>query len=110
MALREFVANAIDRTIREKGDFLPSLLNDDLKVGIVDESQVRAKDGYTRVFVQVNADVQRFYGELPRRFLHFSDQPAQVKESLLPKGRNLSRKTAMVYKSGVFVREIEESE
>ena len=26
MALREFVANAIDRTVREKGDFLPALL------------------------------------------------------------------------------------
>ena len=25
MALREFVANAIDRTVRERGDFVPAL-------------------------------------------------------------------------------------
>ena len=68
------------------------------------------RDGYTRVFVEVNPDVQRFYGELPRRFLHFSGNPALVKESLLPKaGRNLTdRLTPMVYKEGVLVREIEE--
>jgi len=31
MALREFVANAIDRTVRERGDFVPALLNEDLR-------------------------------------------------------------------------------
>ena len=110
MALREFVANAIDRTVREKTDFLPSLQNDDLRVALVEDGAVRARDGYTRVFVEVNPDVQRFYGELPRRFLHFSGNPALVKESLLPKaGRNLTdRLTPMVYKEGVLVREIEE--
>lgn len=112
MALREFVANAIDRTVREKGDFLPALLDEDLRVAIVEDGAVRARDGYTRVFVEVNPDVQRFYGELPRRFLHFSGNAALVKESLLPKAdRNLSgRRTAMVYKEGVLVREIEEDE
>lgn len=112
MALREFVANAIDRTVREKGDFLPALLGEDLRVAIVEDSGVRARDGYTRVYVEVNPDVQRFYGELPRRFLHFSGNAALVKESLLPKAdRNLSgRRTAMVYKEGVLVREIEEDE
>ena len=112
MALREFVANAIDRTVREKGDFLPALLSEDLRVAIVEDGAVRARDGYTRVFVEVNPDVQRFYGELPRRFLHFSGNPSLVKESLLPKAdRNLSgKRTAMVYKEGVLVREIEEAE
>jgi len=112
MALREFVANAIDRTVREHGDFLPSLLNEDLRVAVVEDSGVRARDGYTRVFVEVNDDVQRFYGELPRRFLHFSSRPQLVKESLLPKAdRNLSgKRSAMIYKEGVLVREIEEAE
>jgi len=75
MALREFVANAIDRTVREHGDFLPSLLNEELRAAVVEDSTVRARDGFTRVYVEVNDDVQRFYGELPRRFLHFSSRP-----------------------------------
>jgi len=112
MALREFVANAIDRTVRERSDFLPSLLNEELRVAVVEESSVRARDGFTRVYVEVNSDVQRFYGELPRRFLHFSSKPQLVKESLLPKAdRNLSgKKTAMVYKEGVLIREIQEDD
>jgi len=112
MALREFVANAIDRTVRERSDFLPSLLNEELRVAVVEDSSVRARDGFTRVYVEVNPDVQRFYGELPRRFLHFSSKPQLVKESLLPKAdRNLSgKKTAMVYKEGVLIREIQEGD
>ena len=112
MALREFVANAIDRTVREKGDFLPALLNEDLRVAIVEDTAMRARDGCTRVFVEVNPDVQRFYGELPRRFLHFSGNPSLARESLLPKAdRNLNgKRTAMVYKEGVLVREIAEDE
>ena len=112
MALREFVANAIDRTVRERDDFVPALLNEDLRASIVEDGAVRARDGFTRVYVEVNDDVQRFYGELPRRFLHFSSKPQLVKESLLPKAdRNLNgKRTAMIYKEGVLVREIEEAE
>ena len=112
MALREFVANAIDRTVREKGDFIPGLLNEELRVAVVEDNAVRAREGFTRVYVEINDDVQRFYGELPRRFLHFSSRPQLVKESLLPKAdRNLSgKRTAMIYKEGVLVREIAEDE
>ena len=112
MGLREFVANAIDRTVRERGDFVPAMLSEDLRVTVVDEKSLRAKDGFTRVFIEVSPDVQRFYGELPRRFLHFCTNPSLVKESLLPKAdRNLSgKKTAMIYKEGVLVREVEESD
>ena len=74
--------------------------------------RILARDGFTRVYVEINDDVQRFYGELPRRFLHFSNRPQLVKESLLPKAdRNLNgKRTAMIYKEGVLVREIEEAE
>ena len=59
----------------------------------------------------MNAEVQRYLDQLPRRFLHFSADPSQVKRSFLPKdGRNLNgTKTAVIYRAGVFVREIEES-
>ena len=39
LALREFVSNAIDRSIREKGDW------SGVKIEVVDEAQVRAKAG-----------------------------------------------------------------
>ena len=108
LALREFVANAIDRTIREKGDFLSALKDGSLSISTTD--RLRACDGHTQVFVEMNEAVMRYFGELPRRFLHFSDRPEQVRESLLPKAtRNLGNKrTAMIYREGVFVREIDE--
>src|SRR5437016_2215774 len=51
VALREFVSNAIDRSIREKGDW------SGVKVEIVDEAQVRARRDHTRVFVPMNAEI-----------------------------------------------------
>ena len=112
MALREFVSNAIDRTVREEnGEFVPAILDGRLLVGSVGDEKLKAKDGYTRVYVEMNAEVQRYVDELPRRFLHFSADPSQVKKSFLPKdGRNLNgTKTAVIYRAGVYVREIEES-
>ncbi len=110
MALREFVAHAIDRTVRETGDFISALQGGDLQMTVTDD--MRARDGYTRVYVEINSDVQRFYGELPRRFLHFGSDPTLVNQSILPKDdRNLGeKKTAMIYKEGVFVREIRDNE
>lgn len=111
MALREFVSNAIDRTIREDGDFIPAMENGDLCVSPVQEGSRKAKDGYTRIYIQLSAEVQKYYGELPKRFLHFSDDPSQVHKSLLPKAeRNLGNGlTPMVYRCGVLVREISET-
>ena len=65
LALREFISNAIDRSIREKGDW------SGVKIEIVDESQVRAKRDHTRVFVPMNAEV-----------LQFLQQPGQVVPAL----------------------------
>jgi len=107
MGLREFVSNAIDRTIREDGEFQEAIKSGRLCVKLVEDNQVRAKEGYTRVFVPLSPEVQRFYGELPRRFLHFSS-PELLEQKILPKGgRNLSTgRGAMIYKRGVFVREV----
>jgi len=111
MALREFVSNAIDRTIREKEGFKQAIMDGDLTVIPVMNPQRRAADGFTRVYVEMTEAVHKFYSELPRRFLHFSDDPNQVYESVLPKAeRNLSAsKTPMIYRCGVLVREISES-
>jgi hypothetical protein len=112
MALREFVSNGIDRTLREEnGEFIAAMLDGRLAVTPVCDEKIKAKDGYTRVYVELNAEVQRYVDELPKRFLHFSTDPSQVKRSFLPKAnRNLNGKTsAVIYRAGVFVREIEES-
>ena len=98
MALREFVSNALDRSIRE-GIPLPD---------ITISEATRAKDGYTTIFIPLTPAVQKFYGELPARFLAFSE-PEMLDVKVLPKGK-LSRsisgsRKAMIYKKGVFVRE-----
>jgi len=113
MALREFISNAIDRTLREEaGQFEAAIREGRLAVRKVAESDVRAKDGYTRVYVEANEEVDKYLAELPKRFLHFSENPGDVRKKLLPKGgRNLSAdmRTAMIYREGVFVRELRET-
>ena len=105
LALREFVSNAIDRSIRERGDW------SGVKIEIVEEAQVRAKRDHTRVFVPLNADVLAFYNDLGKWFLHFSE-PESLSKAILPKrNRNLGdRKAAVIYRRGVRVREFESSD
>ena len=105
MALREFVSNAIDRSIREWGDW------SGVTIEIVEESQVRAKKNHTRVFVPMNAEVFEFYNNLGKWFLHFSE-PESLSNAILPKNnRNLGdRKAAVIYRRGVRVREFESSD
>lgn len=105
LALREFVSNAIDRSIREVGNWST------VKVEIVTDAQVRAKSGYTRVFVPLNAEVLQFYNDLGKWFLHFSE-PESLKKAILPKAnRNLGdRSAAVIYRRGVRVREFQASD
>lgn len=103
LALREFVSNAIDFSIRQFGNW------DDVVIKPVDESQVRAKNGYTRVFVPMNQSVYNFYLNLGRWFLHFSEPESLLKSVLEKKDRNFSKnkKNAVIYRRGVFIREFE---
>ena len=105
LALREFVSNAIDRSIREVGDWST------VKIEIVNEAQVRTKAGFTRVFVPLNAEVLSFYNDLGKWFLHFSE-PESLTRAILPKNnRNLGdRKAAVIYRRGVRVREFQSSD
>ena len=102
LALREFISNAIDRAVREHGDWRS------VKVEIVDESRVRAKRDHTRVFLPLTAEVLDFFNNLGRWFLHFSE-PESLDKAILPKAnRNLGeRKAAVIYRRGVRVREFE---
>jgi hypothetical protein len=100
LALREFVSNAIDRSIRERGDW------SGVKIEVVDEAQVRARRDHTRVFVPLSAEVLAFYNDLGKWFLHFSE-PQSLHKAILPKkDRNLgARRAAVIYRRGVRVRE-----
>jgi len=105
LALREFVSNAIDRSIREHGDWRS------VKIEIVDETRVRAKRDHTRVFLPLTPEVLAFYNTLGKWFLHFSE-PESLDKAILPKAnRNLGdRKAAVIYRRGVRVREFESLE
>jgi hypothetical protein len=105
MALREFVSNALDRTVRETGDFKA------VEIDVV-TTKPRARKGWTTVFVPYSIEVEKFHRELPKRFLHFSE-PHLLNEKILPKGnRNLTEdgKGAVIYKKGVFIREYTEDD
>lgn len=80
-------------------------------VEVVDESRVRAKAGYTRVFIPLAQEVYQFYNNLGKWFLHFSE-PESLKLTILPKkDRNFDgRKAAVIYRRGVRVREFTSSD
>lgn len=105
LALREFVSNSIDRSIRELGDW------SGVKIEVVDESRVRAKRDHTRVYVPLTPEVLQFYTNLGRWFLHFSE-PESLDKAILPKkNRNLGeRQSAVIYRRGVRVREFTSSD
>lgn len=100
MALREFISNAIDRTVRDVGTFQSK----NLVVGPCPNH--RAKAGFTRIYVEYDISVQQYYRQLPKRFLHFSNTPELVNQHILPK---LEPGNAQIYRQGVWVREYPKS-
>jgi hypothetical protein len=113
MAFREFVSNAIDAAIavNRQANGKAKWPWDGVKVELVPEDKVRAKRGYTRVFVPAdNEEVIRFFANLGKWFLHFSEPEAITQAILTKKSRNLNADchTAVIYRRGVRVREIEQ--
>ena len=113
MAFREFVSNAIDAAIavNRQANGNAKWPWDGVKVELVPEEKVRAKRGYTRVFVPAdNEEVIRFFANLGKWFLHFSEPDAITQAILAKKSRNLDADchTAVIYRRGVRVREIEQ--
>ena len=106
MALREFVANAIDGSIKVVGDASAA------KVEIVNSNQVRAKDGYTRFFVELTSEVSDFFLNLKKRFLHFGGNFAD-EQVFLQKNNNRNllegNKGPVFFKHGVRIGENEGS-
>jgi hypothetical protein len=109
LALREFVSNALDACFEAGFSLEQASLA--VRVEVVDEDQVRAKAGYTRVFVPLTPEVQEWHNHLNKWFLHFAE-PGLVAEKILPKnGRSLTGlDRPVIYRRGVFVREFEHSD
>lgn len=105
LALREFVSNALD-ACAEQG-----ISNSNMSVELVDENQVRAKAGTTRIFVPANMDVMKFYNEIDKWFLHFKEKDSLDKKILFKNDRNTPDKfgvvtnNAVIFRRGVRVRE-----
>lgn len=99
LAIREFISNAIDQDLVMSGSWK--------NVVIEPTDKVRAKSGYTRIYIPFTHDVQRFYNNLNKWFLHFSE-PENVTRTILPKkNRNIDTDDrAVIYRRGVRVREI----
>jgi hypothetical protein len=106
MAIREFVANAIDHTVKAGADVREANMDRDLAVEIVPDSLVRAQAGYTRVFIEADEDCHKYVDELNRRFLHFGSLPLGNK--IMGKINPDNRK-AQIYLNGVWVCELENS-
>lgn len=104
LALREIVSNAIDACLEQGLSVEQAALA--VKIDIVDEASVRAKEGTTRVFVPLTEDVQEFFTKINSWFLHFSS-PSLISESVLPKNnRSLTgSERPVIYRRGVYVRE-----
>jgi hypothetical protein len=131
LGLREFVSNSIDESSRfEVSNFLSKLIVnnvpqheidqrlkerqlsatdwDKVVVELVNENQVRAKSGCTRVFIPVNDDVLNFKNNLGKWFLHFNEPHLLNKSIFTKNNRNISeKKSAVIFRRGVRVREFE---
>lgn len=91
LACREFVSNALDAV---GGD------HTQVRVEIVGE--VRAKAGVTRVFIPLSTDVNEFFNQLSKWFLHWSDKPWKTSPIITKDFQSKAR----IYRRGVFVREV----
>lgn len=87
MALREFVSNAIDQNGGNA-----CLLN------IVDKPE--GKSDKTRIFVEYNATVRKYYAEIEKHFLHFADNH-DIEQKFFP---NEEPTGPSIYRKGVFVK------
>jgi hypothetical protein len=108
--LREVVTNAMDRAQREaQAQGKPA--GDTSYIDAVTFDAVsgtpRARAGITQVFIEYTEEVEDFHKDLGRWFLHFQDR-SLLKQTFLPKkDRNRGdRKTAVIYRDGVLVREV----
>ncbi len=102
MALREFVSNAIDRTVKGGMTFQEGIRRGHLCVK--PDPSKRAKDGYTRIYVRMDCETTAFYDNLGEHFLHFG-KAENVGLRFIPKSREHNT-GPKIYRQGVLVRQL----
>lgn len=93
MAAREFVSNSADASMTLSGGY------DAMRIELVDEPTRWARDGYTRVYIQADAEIRRFYDELSTNFLIFN-KGFDIDKTIIPKA---DRSPVRIYRKGVKV-------
>ena len=74
------------------------------------DEKVKAKDGYTRVYIEINDEVQRYLDSCPIASCISRPIRRRSGSRFCPRPTKPERqKSAVIYRAGVFVREIEES-
>lgn len=94
MALREFVANALDGALASGFDHTA------VSIEIVDKP--RAKAGHTTVYIPYTPEIEACHKALNVMFLHLGD-PKALKNKILPK-REGFQDTILIYKKGVLAK------
>lgn len=108
MAIREFVSNAIDRTRKANLSVREAQQEGLLRVALVEDKEMRALSTATRIYVLVNDDVERYFNEIPKRFLQFSQDPLRYAKMQPKADRNLTGgQGAVIYREGVYVCELD---
>lgn len=119
MALREFVSNALDAQFEgesfteetPRSELIKGVRRavDNTTVEIVDYDDMRAKKGYTRVYIPLDngGAVENFYKNIGKWFLHFSEPTAVCDKILRKNNRQFANgnQSACIYRRGVFVRQ-----
>ena len=97
MAVREFLSNAIDRSVQGGGS------HKDVKMEVVNNP--RCKAGNTCVYIPLTPEIQEVYNNIGMYFLHFGIGEQYLNEKIIPKlwpdGENVC-----IYKKGVLVSKI----
>ena len=93
MALREFVANAIDGNTVAGGSYKG------VEFEVVEKP--RAKFGHTAVFIEFTPEIEKCYSVLGTMFLHYGDA-SLLEQKCLPK-RFPNEDNVLIYKKGVLV-------
>lgn len=107
MGLREFVSNSLDAAMEQCGPH--ERYWDLVKIQVVEQNQVRAKSGTTRIFVPYDDSVEFFHQNIGKWFLHFRE-PENLNNTILTKNnRNITANGGtVIYRRGVYVRELSE--
>lgn len=105
MACREFVSNAIDRCLRENGNYKDVVVK---IVSFESPEKISTRDEWTQIFIPVNNEIQEFYDSINDYFLHFSS-PHTLIQKVINKV-NPKNPSPRFYRKGVFIRESYECE